>query len=434
MVLLSIAGKLWRYKVVTLPIVLLTFCGVAYVVAVKQPVYEASSRYILINPPPPPSSDDVARDPALRRLDSDNPYTRFTDQSVMVEVLASSMTSKSTRRALVTAGADSRYTVAPSSGFGFSKPIVQVTAEAWNPEAAVRSARLVGNALTRELARLQQAQGVDSKYQIKAQLVDPPDGAKVQASAQLRVLVAVLALGVVLLFVVVSVADALATVRAQRLGRTAPSAPTANGEPWSADRAEGLPDLELEPWSQFDEDLPGDGHLVELFPDFGPMATARANGRARAYARRRVLLKVIWFLFAGFWMAIAYAVAALIMVTLVITVPLGVAPLRIGTFTLWPYGKTVVPRVNAGSGSAIGNVLWLLLAGWWLILLHLVTSALLCVTIVGLPLARANFELIPVAFRPFGWEVVPIAEADRQGLKQQILVPADAVLAELARR
>jgi hypothetical protein len=272
--LFSIARKLWRHKLVALPIVLLIACGVVYVLAVKQPVYEASSSYILINPPAPPTPADIARDPTLGRLHSDNPYTRFTDESVMVDVLASSMMSESARRALVTTGADSRYMVTPSSASasGFTKPIVQITAEGWSAEAAMRSARLVGNALTRELARMQQAEGVDPGYRIRAQLVDPPDGAKVQASAQLRPLIGVLVLGAVLLLGVVAVADALATLRTRRIRRIAPSAPAANGEPWSAGRAGGLSDPET--WSEFDPDPLGGGDLVELFPDPDPMAPA----------------------------------------------------------------------------------------------------------------------------------------------------------------
>src|SRR5215204_5011655 len=82
----------------------------------------------------------------------------------------------------------------------------------------------------------------------------------------------------------------------------------------------------------------------------------------------RLLLNVIWFVFAGVWMAIGYAFAALIMFILIITIPFGVAALRIGIFALWPFGKTVVRRADAGAGSAIGNILWFLLAGWWLMI------------------------------------------------------------------
>jgi uncharacterized membrane protein YccF (DUF307 family) len=137
----------------------------------------------------------------------------------------------------------------------------------------------------------------------------------------------------------------------------------------------------------------------------------------------RLILNVIWFVFAGLWMAIGYAFAALIMFILIVTIPFGIAALRIGIFALWPFGKTVVRRGDAGAGSAIGNVLWFLLAGWWLILLHIVTGLLLCLTLIGIPLGLANFKLIPVTFRPFGRDIVSTEEAEREGLPQQVAMP-----------
>jgi uncharacterized membrane protein YccF (DUF307 family) len=145
----------------------------------------------------------------------------------------------------------------------------------------------------------------------------------------------------------------------------------------------------------------------------------------------RVVLNVIWFVFAGAWLAIGYAIAALIMFILIITIPFGVAALRIGVFALWPFGKTVVRRADAGAGSAIGNVLWFLLAGWWLIIGHLVTGLLLCLTIIGIPLGLANFKLIPVTFHPFGRDIVSIEEAERRGLSPQVTMPANAPRPEL---
>ena len=88
----------------------------------------------------------------------------------------------------------------------------------------------------------------------------------------------------------------------------------------------------------------------------------------------RLILNVIWFVLAGLWLAIGYAFAALICFILIITIPFGIAALRIGIFALWPFGKTVVARADAGAGSAIGNVLWFVLCGWWLALGHLVTG------------------------------------------------------------
>jgi hypothetical protein len=279
--LLSIVRKIWRYKLVTIPVVLLTLCGAIYVVAVKQPVYEASSSFVLINPPAPPTAEDIARDPSLGRIDSDNPYTRFTDQSVVVEVLASSITSPSARRTLGKAGADRRYTVAPVSEFGYSSPIIQITAQGWTPQAAIRSAKLVTAAVTRELDHMQQAEGVNPKYRIRTRQLEVPDSAELRASGQLRMLVAVLGLGAVLLFVVVSAADALSTFRAERAGRSSPRRLAADDEPWPAHdgRGEDLPDLDPDEWPEFEDEPDGRDQLINLFPD------AESGGRGPGQGR-----------------------------------------------------------------------------------------------------------------------------------------------------
>ncbi len=236
--LLAIARKIWRYKLITLPIVALTLLGAVYVVAVKKPVYEASSSYVLLNPPAPPTAEEVARNPELGRIDSNNPYTRFTDQAVVVGIMASKVDSESARRELVKAGGDKRYEVAPSSQFGYSSPIVQVTSMGWSPESAIRTAKLVGQEIIAELDRMQAAQGVDPRYRINARRVDAPDHAELRASGQLRALVGVLGLGAVLLFMFVSVADALTNLRTQhtkRLGGSAPDGLSAlDGDDWVA--------------------------------------------------------------------------------------------------------------------------------------------------------------------------------------------------------
>jgi uncharacterized membrane protein YccF (DUF307 family) len=125
----------------------------------------------------------------------------------------------------------------------------------------------------------------------------------------------------------------------------------------------------------------------------------------------RLLLNIIWFVLCGLWMAIGYAIAAVICFILIITIPFGLAALRIAVFALWPFGRTVVRRGDAGAPSAIGNVLWLILCGWWLALGHLVTGVLLCVTIIGIPLGLANFKLIPVSLLPLGREIVSVDQA-----------------------
>ncbi len=139
----------------------------------------------------------------------------------------------------------------------------------------------------------------------------------------------------------------------------------------------------------------------------------------------RLLLNIIWFVLAGLWMAIGYAFAALICFILIITIPFGVAALRIAMFALWPFGKTVIRRRDAGAGSAIGNVIWFVLCGWWLALAHLVTGVLLCLTLIGIPLGIACFKLIPVSLLPLGREIVSIDHAHASELTPEVAVPAN---------
>jgi uncharacterized membrane protein YccF (DUF307 family) len=137
----------------------------------------------------------------------------------------------------------------------------------------------------------------------------------------------------------------------------------------------------------------------------------------------RVLLNLIWLVFGGLLMALGYAVVALIMFVLIITIPFGIASARIALFCLWPFGRTIVRRPDAGAGSLIGNIMWFVLAGWWLALGHLITGVLMCLTIIGIPLGLANFKLIPVSLTPFGREVVDLDQARRLGYETQVTVP-----------
>jgi uncharacterized membrane protein YccF (DUF307 family) len=139
----------------------------------------------------------------------------------------------------------------------------------------------------------------------------------------------------------------------------------------------------------------------------------------------RILLNVIWLIFGGLVMALGYAVAAIVMFILIITIPFGIAAFRIALFCLWPFGRTIIRRGDAGAASLIGNVIWFILAGWWLALGHLVTGVLMCLTIIGIPLGLANFKLIPVSLTPFGREIVDVDEAERLGLAGTVAVPSD---------
>jgi len=121
-----------------------------------------------------------------------------------------------------------------------------------------------------------------------------------------------------------------------------------------------------------------------------------------------VILNVIWLVFCGIWMAIGYVIAGVICCILIITIPFGLASFRIASYALWPFGRTVVTREDAGIPSFFGNVIWVIFAGIWLTIGHIITGIALCITIIGIPLGLANFKLIPISLAPLGREIVPI--------------------------
>ena len=122
----------------------------------------------------------------------------------------------------------------------------------------------------------------------------------------------------------------------------------------------------------------------------------------------RTLLNIIWLVLSGFWLFLGYLAAGILLCVLIITIPWGIASFRIGAYALWPFGRTVVSKPTSGVFSFLGNVVWVILAGWWLALAHIVSGVLLCITIIGIPLGIADFKLIPVSLAPLGKEIVPI--------------------------
>jgi uncharacterized membrane protein YccF (DUF307 family) len=105
--------------------------------------------------------------------------------------------------------------------------------------------------------------------------------------------------------------------------------------------------------------------------------------------------------------------AALISFLLIVTIPFGFAALRIASYALWPFGRTIVDKPTAGAGVLIGNVVWIVLFGVWLAIGHLLSAAAMAVTIIGIPLAVANLKLIPVSLMPLGKQIVPVGSANQ---------------------
>lgn len=121
----------------------------------------------------------------------------------------------------------------------------------------------------------------------------------------------------------------------------------------------------------------------------------------------RTLLNIVWLVFAGLWLWLGYVLAGILLCIPIITIPWAIASFRIAGYVIWPLGRTIVDKPAAGVASFLGNVIWLLFAGWWLALGHLASGIALCLTIIGIPLAIANFKMIPISLMPLGKDIVP---------------------------
>jgi uncharacterized membrane protein YccF (DUF307 family) len=128
---------------------------------------------------------------------------------------------------------------------------------------------------------------------------------------------------------------------------------------------------------------------------------------------------VVWLLIAGIELAVAYVVAGLVMIVTIIGIPFGLQAFKLAGYSLWPFGRVVLKTRDGSVLGGFGNVLWILLVGWWLALAHLITGIALCLTIIGIPLGIANFKLMELALLPFGREI-----ADRNSMAT---VPSDAL-------
>lgn len=123
----------------------------------------------------------------------------------------------------------------------------------------------------------------------------------------------------------------------------------------------------------------------------------------------RFLLNIIWVVFCGFWMALGYVLAGIIcflLFFLVVTIPFGIASFRLAGFVIWPFGRNVVDRPDAGAGSLIGNIIWFIFAGIWLAIGHVLTSIPLFISIIGIPFGWANLKMVPVSLFPLGKQIV----------------------------
>ena len=137
----------------------------------------------------------------------------------------------------------------------------------------------------------------------------------------------------------------------------------------------------------------------------------------------RTILNVIWLPLAGIWLALGYLIAAVLLAITIIGLPFAKQSLKLARYALWPFGRTLIPaETRMVRVSVLANILWFVLAGWWLALEHLIVGCLLCITIIGIPLGAGACKMAGAALVPFGKRVVRTRDLRH--------VPAGAVTVE----
>jgi uncharacterized membrane protein YccF (DUF307 family) len=131
-----------------------------------------------------------------------------------------------------------------------------------------------------------------------------------------------------------------------------------------------------------------------------------------------ILLNLLWIVFGGLEMALGWLIAAVIMAITIIGIPWARAAVNIAGYTLLPFGQRAVSRadylgqhdIGTGPFGFIGNIIWLILAGWWLALGHLIAAIVFAITIIGIPFAWAHLKLAGIALWPIGKMIVPVED------------------------
>ena len=127
----------------------------------------------------------------------------------------------------------------------------------------------------------------------------------------------------------------------------------------------------------------------------------------------RLIGNIIWLILGGFFMGLAWWLAALLCAITVVGIPWAVAACRIGTFSFWPFGQRVIDKPEGAVAvglSTLGNLIWAVIFGWWLALGHLVSAVLCAITIIGIPFALQHIKLAELSLFPYGKQIVPVTD------------------------
>ncbi|TDT76562.1 capsular polysaccharide biosynthesis protein [Arthrobacter sp. AG258] len=210
----SVLKILWRHKVSMITVLVLTLAAAAYVFFFAPRSYMASTVYVLVTPRVP-SVEEMRTDPAVAAANSDNPYLRSADSSLITQVMATKLSSTDVVDSLKAAGLSPDYTVTLPATTGAGQ-LIRMEATGPSPQLAITTAEALGQHLTAKLRDAQKVNGADDRYLFTALQIDPPSKATEQFSSRLRSMIVVLIGGVILLFGAVSIARMLENSRAAR--------------------------------------------------------------------------------------------------------------------------------------------------------------------------------------------------------------------------
>jgi capsular polysaccharide biosynthesis protein len=214
--LLALFRTMWRHKLVVIPVLVIVLFGMFYVLKVKPPTYQSDAEIILVNPPAAPTAAQIQADPKLAKINTNNPYLAYGDLTLVGDAVVDRITSHSTQTLLAAQGVSPKYQAAMSSDPG-NPPIIDITGVGTSAAAAINSATLVAQQAKMAMLTMQQVDHVTPTYMIQANLLLAPTSAQNSVSSKLRDLIAVIAVGVILLFIAISIAEAVTRRREEEL-------------------------------------------------------------------------------------------------------------------------------------------------------------------------------------------------------------------------
>ena len=201
--LASITREVWKGKVVVLPVLFLTVAAAAYILVVKPPEYTSTSALTLINPPAAPTTNQIAGDPSLGKVNANNPYVAFGNLTVVVAVVQQAMASDTIVAQLRKEGVEDGYTL--TSDPTTTNPILHVEGVGPTPAAALRATNILDRQVGTTLNQLQANERVAGQYRITTQVLNTPSVPTMKVSSKLRSLIAVLAAGLIMMFIALSI-------------------------------------------------------------------------------------------------------------------------------------------------------------------------------------------------------------------------------------